>query len=114
MRADMNTRRTVLLAGGSALLARKLRAETGRVRIGRGPGFSFLPIYLLEHGKLLEKHARAAGLGELTCEYPEFTGGQMMNDALLSGSMEIVNGGVPPYLILWARALGTKREIGAI
>src|SRR3954453_15007757 len=114
MRADMNTRRTVLLAGGSALLARKLRAEASHVRIGRGPGFSFLPIYLLEHGKLLEKHARSPASFALTPQYPEFPGGQMMNDALGSGNMEIVNGGVTPYLILWSRTLGSRREIGGI
>lgn len=89
-------------------------AEVSRVRVGRGPGFSFLPIYLMENGALIEKHARQAGLGEVTAEFPEFTGGSMMNDALLSGNMEFVNGGVPPYLILWSRTLGTRREIKAL
>ena len=89
-------------------------AEVDRVRVGRGPGFSFLNLYVLEHEKLLEKQARAAGLGELRLEMQELTGGAVMNDALLSGNMEIANGGVPPFLILWARALGTTREVRAI
>src|SRR4051794_39161464 len=113
-RRFMVKRRPLLLVGPSLLLRTTARAEASHVRIGRGPGFSFLPIYLLEHGKLLEKHARSTASVAITTEYPEFTGGQMMNDALVSGNMEIVNGGVTPYLILWSRTLGNRREIGGI
>ena len=107
----MTTRRSLILGSAGSVFAIGARAQVTKVRIGRGPGFSFLPVYLMEHGKLLEKHAQEAGLAGVTTEYPEFTGGAMMNDALISGNMEFVNGGVPPYLILWSRTLGTKREI---
>ena len=107
-------RAVVLALCAVLLLAGNTYADVNRVRIGHSPGFSFLPIYLMEHDKLMEKHAKAAGLGDITVEYPEFTGGAAMNDALLSGNMEFVNGGVPPYLILWARAVGTSSEVRAL
>ena len=43
-----------------AALAGDALAEANRIRTGRGPGFSFLPMYIVQHEKLIEKHARAA------------------------------------------------------
>ena len=97
-----------------ASLAGQAAAEVNRIRTGRGPGFSFLPMYILENQQLLQKHARERGLGDITVEFGEYTSGAVMNDALLAGTMELATGGVPPYLILWSRAFGTNREVRAL
>jgi NitT/TauT family transport system substrate-binding protein len=97
-----------------AAVAGHAAAEANRLTVGRGPGFSFLPIYIVEHERLIQKHAAAAGLGNVTVEFGEYTSGQVMNEALLSGQMSLATGGVPPFLILWARAFGTPREVRAI
>lgn len=96
------------------VLAGHAAAEANRLTVGRGPGFSFLPIYIVEHERLIQKHAAAAGLGDVTVEFGEYTSGQVMNEALLSGQMSLATGGVPPFLILWARAFGTAREVRAL
>ena len=44
----------LLAAAGAA-------AETGEVRIVKQIGLGFLPIMVMEHQKLVEKHARAQG-----------------------------------------------------
>ncbi|MBV8912787.1 MAG: ABC transporter substrate-binding protein [Acetobacteraceae bacterium] len=85
---------TVLVATGSA------RAET--VRIARQFGISYLPLILMQDGRLLEQEARARGL-DLTAEWLTFTGGPPINDALISGNIDLAAGGVGPMLTLWGR-----------
>jgi len=89
-------------------------AEVTTVRIGRAPGLAFLPLFVMEAGKLLEKHLALNGLQGVTVVWQEYTSGNVMNDALLSGNMEFANGGLPPFLTLWAKARGTRSEIGAL
>jgi NitT/TauT family transport system substrate-binding protein len=89
-------------------------AEATLVRIGRAPGLAFLPLYVMEAGKLLEKHLALNGLKDVRVVWQDSTGGNVMNDALLSGNLEFANGGVPPFLTLWAKARGTRSEIGAL
>lgn len=89
-------------------------SEVTLIRIGRAPGLAFLPLYIMEAGNLLEKHLALNGLKDVTITWQESTSGNVMNDALLSGNMEFANGGVPPFLTLWAKARGTRSEIGAI
>jgi NitT/TauT family transport system substrate-binding protein len=68
------------------------------------PGLTYLTFYLMEHDKLIEKHAKAAGLGDVAVSWARFAGGNPMNDGLLSGTLDIACSGTPAFLILWARA----------
>ena len=97
-----------------ALTANAALGEVTTIRIGRTPTLSQLPIYVLEGEKLVEKHAKAVGLGDVSVKYTDVAGGAVLNDMLLSGNMEFATGGVPPFLILWARALGSSSEVKAI
>lgn len=94
----------IVLGAGTAA------AEPIRVRIARAPGLAFLPVYVIEHEHLLERRLGAAA----TVEYREVISGNDMNAALLAGDLDIACVGVPPFLILWARALGTPQEVKAI
>jgi len=49
----------------------------------------------MERHHLVEKHAKAAGIPEVKVAWPTFNSPAAMNDALLSGSVDIVSGGVP-------------------
>ena len=89
-------------------------AEVTTLTVGRTPTLSQLPIYVLQGENLVEKHARAAGLGELKVKYVDVAGGAVLNDMLLSGTMQIATGGVPPFLILWSRAAGSRSAVKAI
>ena len=88
-------------------------AEVGELKIARQFGISFLPIHVMQDKKLFEKHAKAAGL-DSQATYLQIAGGASQNDALLSGSIHIAGGGVPPLAILWARTKGTQNEVKAI
>jgi len=76
-------------------------AEAKEVQIARGFAIPHLPIMIIEHDKLLEKHALAAGLGEIKVVYSTIRGGSVMNDALLSGALSFGVGGPPPMLTMW-------------
>src|SRR5689334_22578380 len=97
-----------------AFAAQAAFAQGTTVRVGRTPTLSQLPIYVLEGAKLIEKHAKAAGIGDVTVNYVDVAGGAVLNDMLLAGNLEFATGGVPPFLILWSRALGTPSEVKAI
>src|SRR5262249_60156935 len=63
---------------------------------------------------LLEKHAKAAGLPELKVVWATFNSPAAMNDALLSGSVDIVSGGVPGLLTIWARTHGSANAVKGV
>ncbi len=86
------------------------RAETTELRISRGFGIHFLPMYILEKLKLVEKHAAAAGLGDVKVTYRVIDGGNIINDAMLSGALDIATGGVPGFLALWDKARGIPQS----
>ena len=90
-------------------LASAPRAEVGEVRLSRGYGIHFLPLFVMEQQKLLEKHAAAAGLGALTASWHAIDGGNQINDAMLSGALDIATLGVPGFLTLWDKARGNRR-----
>jgi NitT/TauT family transport system substrate-binding protein len=63
--------------------------ETHEVRIVQQFGLSYLPLHVAVEQKLIEKYARAAGLGEMKVTLSKLGSGAAVNDALLSGSVDI-------------------------
>jgi NitT/TauT family transport system substrate-binding protein len=80
------------------------RAEVSAMRISRGFGVLYLPLMVMESEKLVEKHAKAAGLGDVTTSYLVLDGGNVINDAMLSGALDVASIGVAGFLTLWAKA----------
>ena len=68
----------------------------------------------MEHPKLVEKQAKALGLGEVKATWLTFSGPDAMNNALISDSVDVVSGGVPGLLTLWGRTRGTAQEVRGI
>ena len=88
-----------------ALLAPPLHAELAEIKVAQQYGISYLPLMLMEEQKLIEKHAKAAGV-DVKVGWAKFAGGNVMNDALLSNSLQFASGGVGPLVTLWARTKG--------
>jgi NitT/TauT family transport system substrate-binding protein len=100
--------------GGAALalaLAAPAGAEVAEVRITKQPSIIYLPLVVMEQNRLVEKHARAAGLGEIKVQWITFNSGGASTDALLSGNVDLVTSGVSNLLLLWER---TKGEINGV
>jgi NitT/TauT family transport system substrate-binding protein len=103
----MKTRKRLLVAVLAAALSTACAGSPdpdGRVRLTRGAGgVGFLPLLVMEEHGLIEKHARAAGIGELEVEWIDLGGPAIVNDAILSGSADFVSAGPPAFLTLWDR-----------
>jgi NitT/TauT family transport system substrate-binding protein len=89
-------------------------AEQTKLRISKQYGLGYLPLVVLEGRHLLEKNAKEAGLGDLTVEWITFAGGAPANDALLSGSVDLISGGVTPAVILWDKTKGAARILASL
>ena len=101
----------VFLAGCSKAPA--AGTETSEVRIPRGAGgVGFLPLLVMEKYGLVEKQAQAAGLPPLKVSWIPLGGPSVMNDALLSGSVDFIAAGPPAFLILWDRTRNAKKVMG--
>lgn len=81
-------------------------AETHSIRLARQYGIQFLPLIVMQHDALIEKEAKKAGLGPVTVKWMQFSGGSAVNDALISGNVDFVSGGVTPLITLWDKSKG--------
>jgi len=100
-----------------ATAATHVSAEVAQIRAAQQYGLSYLALMIMEDSKLVEKHAKAAGLGEMKVSWAKLGGPGAMNDALLSGGLEFASGGVPSLITLWAKTQGTPmwvRGVGAL
>jgi NitT/TauT family transport system substrate-binding protein len=96
------------------LLATTARAEVAEVRFAQQFSMGYLQFNMMAHRNLLEKHAAALGIPNLKVSWRTFNGPDNMNDALLSDSVDVVSGGVPGLVTLWAKTAGTKQEVRGI
>jgi NitT/TauT family transport system substrate-binding protein len=99
----------------AALLAPALsRAEVPEVRFARQYSMGYLQFNVIEHEKLIQKHAALLGIPDVKVTGVRFNGPSMMNDALLSDTVDIVGGSPNGMFTLWAKTAGTAREVRGI
>jgi NitT/TauT family transport system substrate-binding protein len=89
-------------------------AQVPEVRIARQLSMGYLQFNIMEHEQLLEKHAKVLGIAEIKVAWNTLNSPAAMNDALLSGSIDIVSGGVPGLLTIWARTLATPNPVKGV
>jgi NitT/TauT family transport system substrate-binding protein len=80
------------------------------VKIGIGFGVGFLPMFIADELKLVEKHGKDAGL-DLKAQFQRFSGSSAMQDAILSGAVDMGVYGVPALLIVWDKAHGSPQQV---
>jgi NitT/TauT family transport system substrate-binding protein len=93
----------VLFAGAAG--TQGARAEMSEIHVAQQYGIGYLPLMIMEEQKLIEKYAKATGVA-VSVSWAKFAGGNVMNDALLSNSLQFASGGVAPFLTLWGRTRG--------
>jgi NitT/TauT family transport system substrate-binding protein len=86
-------------------------AEADTVRIAKQFGISYLPLTLMEEEKLFEQQAKKQGL-DIKVEWLRFSAGSGMNEALLSGNLDLASGGVPSLLLIWGKTQGSLKVKG--
>jgi NitT/TauT family transport system substrate-binding protein len=100
---------SVVAAGALAVacLSAPARAESNEVRFSQQFGLLYLPMHVVVGEKLIQKHAKKAGLGEITVSMVQLSGGAASNQALLSGNVEFAAAGIGPLLTIWDRTKGS-------
>ena len=101
--------RTIMVAGALVASSGFMSAQAQEIRLARQFSMGYLQFNVMEHEKLLEKHAAALGLKDVKIVWSTFNGPDAMNNALISDSIDIVAGGVPGLLTLWNRTNGHAR-----
>ncbi len=85
---------------------RKKAGEVGQIRIAQQYGLAYLPLMIMRQLALIEKHATAAGLGNVQVHWTLYPSGQAMNEAIQLGFLDIASGGVVPLIRLWDQSRG--------
>ncbi|UNB60989.1 ABC transporter substrate-binding protein [Pseudomonas syringae group genomosp. 7] len=106
------SRLTAALGLGAALLSASLIAPAtaqaeGEIRIAEQFGIVYLLLNVVRDQQLIEKHGREDGV-EIKVDWTQLSGGSAVNDALLSGSIDIAGAGVGPLLTIWDRTKGRQ------
>lgn len=86
-------------------------AAEGQLRIAKQFGVVYLLLDVAAEQKLIEKHGKEAGI-DVKVEFVQLSGGSAVNDALLSGNIEIAGAGVGPLFTVWDRTRGRQNVKG--
>lgn len=109
--------RMIVAAAGATLLAAAASssacAEANVLRAAKQFGLGYVQYMIMEDQQLVEKQAKAAGLGDIKVEWNTFRSSDVMNDALISGNVDFVSLGVPGLMTIWDRTKGSMDVMGA-
>jgi NitT/TauT family transport system substrate-binding protein len=97
----------------AAFVPGKALAEASVVRVAKQFGVAYMQYMVMQELKLIEKHAKAAGL-DVTTEWATFRSSDVMNDALISGSVDFVSLGIPGIITIWSKTKGTPVEVKGV
>src|ERR1044072_838880 len=100
----------LLGAAGFAAALDPAMAQQPEIRISRTTTMAYLPLMVVEHEKVLEKHAALAGIPNLKVSVHTFTGPSAQFDALFSGHVDVVAVGSTALIPLWAGTQRTGRK----
>ncbi|MDY1017753.1 ABC transporter substrate-binding protein [Pseudomonas coleopterorum] len=94
------------LLAGAVVAPAQAHAE-GEIRIAEQFGIVYLLLNVVRDQHLIEKHGKEAGI-DIKVDWTQLSGGSAVNDALLSGAIDIAGAGVGPLLTIWDRTHGRQ------
>lgn len=92
-------------------LAPQAAHAEGQIRIDEQFGIVYLLLNVVRDQQLIEKHGQADGL-DIKVDWQQLSGGSAVNDALLSGAIDIAGAGIGPLLTVWDRTQGRQNVKG--
>ncbi|WP_374040130.1 ABC transporter substrate-binding protein [Massilia sp. IC2-477] len=84
----------------------------GKIRIAEQFGIVYLLLNVAQDQKLIEKHGKKQGV-DIDVDWVKLSGGSVINDALLSGSIDVAGAGLGPLFTIWDRTAG-RQNVRAI
>lgn len=104
-------RAAALAAATSLALAGVPAHAEGKIRIAEQFGVVYLLLNIAQDQQLIEKQGKKNGV-DVKVEWTQLSGGSAVNDALLSGAIDIAGAGVGPLLTIWDRTNGRQNVKG--
>jgi NitT/TauT family transport system substrate-binding protein len=105
-------RTLVALLASVGLMSASLSAKAeGTIRIAEQFGVVYLLLNIAKDLQLIEKNGAAQGQ-PIKVEFVKLSGGSAINDALLSGSIDIAGAGTGPLFTIWDRTHGKQNVRG--
>src|SRR5262252_3634652 len=90
-----------------------VRADAAELRVQRSPDLANLPLLIVEHDHLIEKHADMRGLGDIAVRWLK-PGKAAGVDAVTSGEVDFAAVDLPSFVASWDEQLGMAQEIRAL
>lgn len=98
--------KVALLAVAISALPAVTHAQETTVRIAKQFGLSYLPLLVAIDSNLIEKQAAKLGLANVKVEVATIASGAAVNDALISGSIDVAMAGSTVLANLWDKTHG--------
>jgi sulfonate transport system substrate-binding protein len=95
---------------GSVAATTPARAE-GEIRVAEQFGIVYLLLNVARDQHFVEQEGRKQGL-DIKVDWIQLSGGSAVNDALLSGAVDVAAAGVGPLLTIWDRTRGKQNVKG--
>ena len=96
----------------SAVFPDPAQAESHEIRFVQTYGLAFLPLHVAIERKLIEKHAAASGISDVTLTISNLGSGAAINDAIISGSVDVAMAGLTVLINLWDKTTGRNAVKG--
>src|SRR5450631_2407480 len=109
---EMKLFRMIWAMAAVLLVSAPVRAEVDTVRIAMPYGLTYLPTYVVIDRQLIQKHAAAAGLGDIKVTHRNMASGPVTSDLILANDADIGMGGWGPAFIMWDKTRGTQKVRG--
>ncbi|MBJ7220298.1 MULTISPECIES: ABC transporter substrate-binding protein [unclassified Brenneria] len=84
----------------------------GKISIAQQFGIGYLILDVVRDQNLIEKHGKQQGI-DIQVDWRTLSGATAINEALLSGALDVASAGVPPMLTVWDRTHG-RQNVKAI
>ncbi|CPR21354.1 ABC transporter substrate-binding protein [Brenneria goodwinii] len=105
-------RRLTIVAALSCALTSFSAGAEGNISIAQQFGIGYLILDVVRDRHLIEKQGKQQGL-DIKVEWNTLSGATAINEALLSGALDVASAGVPPMLTVWDRTRG-RQNVKAI
>ena len=98
----------------AAAIGSTAQAEVSVVNMSKQFGLPYLPMIVIEAQHLIEKNAKAAGLGDVKTTWTQRVGPAAELDALLAGQADFIGPGGTTLATIWDKTAGTPQEVRAL
>lgn len=98
--------RALVAAVALLVVVRPAAAEVTTVNVSHHAGVGYLTGPIMNHLKLVEKHAEKLGLPRVTATYRISGGATQSMELVISGTVDVAIAGLTPVIIAWAKTNG--------